>query len=278
MKIHSIETGNFKLDGGSMFGVVPKSIWHKLYPVDEKNMCNYAMRCLLIEDGERKILVDTGMGDKQPEKFFKYYFPNGDYTLEDSLKSAGVNFDEITDLVFTHLHFDHSGGAAALNAEGEPELLFKNATVWIGKKQWESFLNPNAREKPSMFKENNEPLQQAKEFKLIEEDTFITENVKLKLVYGHTDGMIVPIINYGEKKVVYGADLLPTSANIHIPYLPSYDIRPLNTLEEKQELLKFCIDNDAYVIYEHDINIECSKVVLTEKGYRAGEIFKVKDI
>ncbi len=271
MKLYSIETGVIKLDGGAMFGVVPRSIWGKRYEYDENNLIELSMRCLLIIEDDRKILIDTGMGDKQGEKYFKHFHPRLDNNLIESLKQCGVSPSDITDLVLTHLHFDHCGGAAVLDNNGEPEMLFKNAKVWVAKDQWNSALKPNHRERPSMRKENYLPLQDGKELCQIVTDVAVTKNVQLRLTNGHTAGMIVPVINYDGKTIVYGADIFPTSAHVHVPFVTAYDIQPLKSLDEKSQLLDYIVENDGFLIYEHDVNIECTKIEKTEKGFRKSE-------
>lgn len=265
MKLHVIDTGFFKLDGGAMFGVVPKSIWGKLNPPDEKNLCTWAMRCLLIEDGSRKILIDTGLGDKQSEKFFSHYEPHGSASLLGSLKEKGFEAEDVTDVILTHLHFDHVGGA--VKREGE-ELLptFPNATYYVSKVHWEHALNPNPREKASFLDENILPLEQSGQLKLLEKGENFSSNIKLRTFDGHTTGMWVPEINCDGKVLFYCADLIPSAAHIPVNFVMSYDIRPLVTMEESEIFLKEVVSKQAVLFFEHDPSIESCEVLLNEKG------------
>jgi glyoxylase-like metal-dependent hydrolase (beta-lactamase superfamily II) len=273
MKLHSIETGNFKLDGGAIFGVVPKTMWNKLYPADENNLINIPMRCLLIEDGSKKILVDCGMGEKMDPKLLQYYFPNGDDTLKSSLSKAGVSPSEITDVILTHLHFDHCGGA--VHPDGT--LVFANATHWVSASHWESAHDPNRREKPSFFKENFDPIEKAGKLKKIESESKVTRNVVLKLFYGHTDGLIVPFINYEGRTLVYAGDFIPTSPHIQMSYICAYDINPLVSFDEKEEFLEEAVEGNYTIFFEHDIAAECCSLQRTPKGVREKERFKLSD-
>jgi len=274
MKLHVINTGNLKLDGGAMFGVVPKVIWSKLYPCDENNLCNWAMRCLLIEDGERKILIDCGIGDKQSEKFFSNYYLNGDDSLEKSLDAAGFTADDITDVILTHLHFDHAGGAVRWNS-GKTDYIptFKNATYRTSRLQWEWATNPNNREKASFLMENILPIKQKGKLELIEKETEIYPGIMLRMFFGHTEGQVIPMIRYGNKTVVYMADLLPSAAHIPLPYVMSYDTRPLITLEEKEAFMREAAQKGYILFLEHDILHECCTVQETDKGVRMKETF-----
>ena len=279
MKLYSINAGYFKLDGGAMFGVVPKSMWEKLNPPDDNNMCNWVMRCMLIEDEGRLILIDTGMGDKQSEKFFGYYFLNGDDTLEKSLAKHGFSKEDITDVFLTHLHFDHCGGAIERNEE---KLIpaFENATYWSNGKHWQWATQPNDREKASFLKENILPIKESGKLKLIDiqEGIEFTKNIKLRFVNGHTESMMLPQIKYKDKTIVYMADLLPSVAHIPIPYVMAYDTRPLETLIEKKLFLTEAQQNDYILFFEHDAEIECCNLELTEKGIRSKETFKLESI
>jgi len=279
MKLYSINAGHFKLDGGAMFGVVPKSMWNKLNPADENNMCNWAMRCLLIEDEGRLILVDNGMGNKQDEKFFGYYYLNGDDTLEKSLAKNGFSKDDITDVFLTHLHFDHCGGSIErVNDQLVP--AFKNATYWSNENHWEWAVHPNDREKASFLKENILPIQESGKLKFVEtkEGIDFTKNVKIRFVNGHTESMMLPQINYKDKTIVYMADLLPSEAHIPIPYVMAYDTRPLETLVEKKSFVTEALEKDYILFFEHDREIECSNLQQTIKGIRSKETFKLENI
>ncbi len=293
MKLHSINTGNFKLDGGAMFGVVPKSLWKKTNPADENNLCNWAMRCLLIEDGNRLILVDNGLGDKQDAKFYSHYFLNGDDTLEKSIKAAGFSWDDITDMFLTHLHFDHCGGGIKYNKDKTGfEPVFKNATYWSNAEHWEWATKPNPREKPSFIKENILPMQESGQLKLIEtgkvgggdkgSNEFSTskqlgEAISLMITRGHTDAMMIPHIRYKGKTVAYMADLLPSTGHIPLAYVMGYDTRPLLTLTEKEIFLKRAADEEYILFLEHDSVNECCTVQHTEKGIRLKETFTLKE-
>lgn len=279
MKLYSINTGYFKLDGGAMFGVVPKSMWQKLNLPDENNMCSWAMRCLLIEDGDRLILVDNGMGNKQDERFFGHYFLHGDDTLEKSLAKNGFNTDDITDVFLTHLHFDHCGGSIK-QEDGKLIPAFKNATYWSNEMHWDWATNPNDREKASFLKENILPIKESGKLKFIDVVNGIafTENIKVRFINGHTEAMMLPQIKYNGKTIVFMADLLPSVAHIPIPYIMAYDTKPLQTLQEKKLFLTEAQNNDYILFFEHDPAIECCTLQLTEKGIRSRDIFKLSDV
>lgn len=279
MKIHKIETGNFKLDGGAVFGVVPKTIWSKNYDADANNLVNCALRCMLIEEGDRKILIDTGVGDKQDEKFFSYYYLNGDDTLERSLKAAGCIPEDITDVIITHLHFDHVGGACKWNEDKTKVVpTFKNAKYHIGKEHWNLAMNPNPREKASFLKENMLALEENGLINFITKNQKLTDNIELRLYYGHTEGMIVPFIKYGDKTIVYAADLIPIKGNLPLSYVCGYDVQPLVSMEEKKVFLQEVLDKNYILFFEHDIENECCKAVMTEKGIRAGDSFTLESV
>ncbi len=278
MKIYPILTGNLKLDGGAMFGVVPKVIWNKLYPADENNLCNWAMRCMLIVDGERKILIDSGVGDKQDDKFFGHYYLNGDETLEKSLADLGYSSDDITDNVLTHLHFDHVGGSVRYNLEGELEPTFKNATYWVSKAQWDWATHPNRREKASFLTENIIPMMEKGKLNLIEEEGEFLPNIIARIYNGHTDGQIIPHIKYNGKTVAFMGDLLPSTAHIPMPYVMSYDTRPLLTLEDKKKFFAEAVAEDYILFFEHDLYNECCNLQDTPKGVRAKDTFTLKSV
>lgn len=279
MKMFSINTGHFKLDGGAMFGVVPKSMWQKLNPPDENNMCSWAMRCLLIEDGDKLILVDNGMGNKQDDKFFGHYFLHGDDTLEKSLANKGYTKDDITDVFLTHLHFDHCGGSIE-KLEDKLVPAFKNATYWSNKLHWDWAIHPNEREKASFLKENITPIQESGKLKFIQtsDEVVFSENIKVRFMNGHTESMMLPQINYKGKSIVFMADLLPSVAHIPLPYVMAYDMRPLQTLQEKKIFLTEAQKRDYILFFEHDPLIECCNLQLTEKGIRSRDTFKLSDI
>ncbi len=281
MKLHVINTGNFKLDGGAMFGVVPKSIWNKTNPADENNMCNWALRCLLVEEGNRLILIDNGMGTKQDAKFFGHYFLNGNDTLEKSLNNAGFSVDDITDMFLTHLHFDHCGGSIKFNSDrSRLETMFKNATYWSNAEHWEWAVKPNPREKASFLKENILPIQDSGQLKFIdgEYSTQLGTDISIGVMRGHTDAMMIPHIKHKGKTIVFMADLLPSTGHIPLPYVMGYDTRPLLTIIEKEKFLNDAATNEYILFFEHDAMNECCTVQHTEKGVRLKETFKLKDI
>jgi glyoxylase-like metal-dependent hydrolase (beta-lactamase superfamily II) len=279
MRLHTIETGFFKLDGGAMFGVVPKSIWHKLNPADDNNMCTWAMRCLLIEDGNRLILIDNGMGDKQDAKFFGHYFLHGNDSLDQSLNKLGFNRNDITDMFLSHLHFDHCGGSIQFNKDKTGfEPAFKNATYWSNEDHWEWATKPNAREKASFLKENILPIEESGQLKFTTNGEEIFSDFKIMYSHGHTDAMMHPHIQYKGKTVVFTADLLPSAAHIPLPYVMAYDTRPLITLEEKKTFLTTAAQKEYVLFLEHDKDNECCTVMETEKGIKLKETFKLADL
>jgi glyoxylase-like metal-dependent hydrolase (beta-lactamase superfamily II) len=279
MKLHSINTGHFKLDGGAMFGIVPKSIWHKLNPADENNMCSWALRCLLIEEGNRLLLIDNGMGNKQDAKFFGYYYLHGTDSLEKSLNSCGFTSADITDMVLTHLHFDHCGGSINYNSDRTKlEPAFKNARYYCNEKHWQWATDPNPREKPSFLKENILPIQESGRLNFIDESTQLLEGLSFLEVNGHTQGMMLPIIHYNNNTLAYMADLIPSAAHIPIPYVMGYDTQPLKTLKEKETILAKAVENDWTLFFEHDPKIECVRLERTEKGIRRKEHFLLSEL
>ena len=283
MKIYPINTGNFKLDGGAMFGVVPKSIWSRFNEPDANNMCSWSMRCMLIEDKDKLILIDTGIGDKQSEKFFNYFYLFGDDSLKKSIESLGFGLDEITDVVLTHLHFDHCGGAIQMNSTKERyETFFPNATYWSNEKHWKWATEPNAREKASFLSENILPIEQSGQLKFFTRDGGITKNAfpNIDLIYmdGHTESQMLPVINYKGKKVVFTADLLPSVGHIPLPYVIGYDTRPLLTLSEKEKFLNTAVKEDYVLFLEHDYYNECCTLKNTDRGVRLNETFKFNEL
>lgn len=278
MKLYPVLTGNLKLDGGAMFGVVPKVMWSKLYPCDENNLCNWSMRCLLIVKDDRKVLIDCGIGDKQSEKFFSNYFLNGEETLETSLASHGYNFSDITDVILTHLHFDHAGGAVRWSKDKTGyEVTFPNAVYHISKSQWEWGTNPNNREKASFLKDNILPISESGKLDLMEAEGDITEGISWRRFDGHTDGQVIPLIQVNGQTIVYMADLLPSVAHIPLPYLMSYDTRPLITLREKELFMDEAAEKEYILFFEHDIRYECCTVGKTEKGVRLKQAGMLRD-
>ena len=284
MKLHPIEAGNFKLDGGAMFGVVPKTIWNKTNPADENNLIDIAARCLLIEDGNRLTLIDTGMGNKQSDKFFGYYSLWGDHSLDKSLKNAGFHRDDITDVFMTHLHFDHCGGSVNWNKDKTGyEVAFKNAKFWTNDNHWEWATKPNAREKASFLHENLIPMQESGQLQFVnrpDSDFGFSSELGFDIFYadGHTEKQMLPHINYNGKTIVFCADMLPTAGHIPIPYVTGYDTRPLLSMDEKQIFLNNAADNNYYLWLEHDAHNQIITVQHTEKGIRLKEIFKCEDI
>ena len=279
MKLHTIDTGFFKLDGGAMFGVVPKTMWQKLNVPDANNLCTWAMRCMLIEDGKQLILIDCGLGDKQDAKFFSHYEPHGDASLEKSIKALGYSFDDVTDVILSHLHFDHCGGAIKRNSEGGYYPAFKNATYWRNLEHWEWATKPNAREKASFLKENILPIQESGQLKMVESgSTAVHPNIALHTVSGHTESMFIPHITVGGKTIIYCADLFPSMAHIPLPYVMAYDTRPLLTLDEKKKVLDYAVANNYYLFFEHDKVNELCSLQQTEKGVREKDVLKLADL
>lgn len=284
MKLYPIESGNFKLDGGAMFGVVPKSIWDKTNPADSNNMIDLATRCLLIEDTNRLILIDTGMGNKQSEKFFSYYYQFGGFSLEKSLNKYGFSKDDITDVFMTHLHFDHCGGSVDWNKDKTGYVpAFKNAVYWTNENHWQWATQPNAREKASFLKENILPLHESGQLKFIHRNgTDFQDNSELGFgiffADGHTEKQMIPIIQYNGKTIAFVADLLPTVGHLPLPYVMGYDTRPLLTLGEKEKFLSRAADDNFYLFLEHDAYNQIVTVQHTEKGVRMKEIFRAEEI
>ena len=283
MELHPIEAGNFKLDGGAMFGVVPKSIWSKTNPADTNNMIDIAARCLLIEDGNRLTLIDTGMGTKQSDKFYGYYYPWGTYNLESSLEKKGFHKDDITDVFLSHLHFDHCGGAVQWNKNKTGyEPAFKNAIYWSNKNHWNWATKPNRREKASFLTENIIPMQESGQLNFIEkaESDFLESkkmNFDIFFADGHTEKQMIPHINYKGKKVVFMADLLPTAGHLPLPFIMGYDTRPLLTLPEKEKFLNLAAENNYYLFLEHDAHNPIITVKQTDRGVRLNECFTINE-
>jgi glyoxylase-like metal-dependent hydrolase (beta-lactamase superfamily II) len=279
MKLHTINTGYFKLDGGAMFGVVPKSIWSRTNPADENNMCSWAMRCLLIEDGNRLILIDNGIGDKQDAKFFSFYYMYGDDTLEKSLNAHGFSPDDITDMFLTHLHFDHCGGSIKNKKDKTGfETAFKNATYWSNVEHWDWATKPNPREKASFLKENILPIKESGQLKFVEGEGELFNGFSIMYARGHTDAMMIPHIKYKGKTIVYMTDLLPSAGHIPLPYVMGYDTRPLLTIAEKEKFMNIAAEEEYILFLEHDPVNECCTVQKTEKGVRLKDTFLLSEI
>jgi glyoxylase-like metal-dependent hydrolase (beta-lactamase superfamily II) len=284
MKIYPLNTGNFKLDGGAMFGVVPKSLWQRTNPADENNLCNWAMRSMLIEDGDRLILIDNGIGDKQDDKFFSHYYLNGDDSLDGNLAKLGFHKDDITDVFLTHLHFDHCGGSIEWNKDRTLLVpAFKNAVYWSNERHWNWATKPNPREKASFLAENILPIQESGQLKFIErpDSGFGRANelgFDIFFADGHTDAQMIPFIKYQGKTVIFAADLLPSAGHIPLPYVMGYDTRPLLTMDEKARFLKMAADEDMYIFFEHDFQNEVCSVKNTEKGVRLDSTFAFSEV
>ena len=284
MNLYPIETGNFKLDGGAMFGVVPKSLWNKTNPADANNMIDLAARCLLIEDGNRLILIDTGLGTKQSDKFFGYYYLWGDYTLENSLKQFGFHKEDITDVFMTHLHFDHCGGSVQWNPQRTGyEPAFKNAKFWTNKAHWDWATQPNAREKASFLKENLLPMEESGQLHFVaptDQDFLSTSELGFGILFvnGHTDKQMLPHIEYKGKTIVFAADLIPTAGHIPLPYVMGYDTRPLLTLQEKAAFLNTAVEKEYLLFFEHDPYHQLCTLKATEKGVRLAELYSFEEV
>ncbi|MFW5759923.1 MAG: MBL fold metallo-hydrolase [Cyclobacteriaceae bacterium] len=279
MQLHIIDAGTFKLDGGALYGVVPKSMWSKNMPSDENNMCEISMRCLLIEDSSRLVLIDTGIGEKQDDKFLKHFHLSGP-TLLQSLKLKGFHASEITDVFFTHLHFDHCGGGTQWqNNQQSIALTFPNAIYWSNQAHWQWAIHPNAREKASFLKENLEPLEMSGQMIFVDpEKPSPFAQFDLLFVDGHTEKQMIPLINYKDKKIVFMADLIPTTNHIPLPWIPSFDTRPLYTLNEKARFLQKAADDNYLLFFEHDAKNECCTVKNTDKGVKVDQVFPLSEI
>ncbi len=279
MRIYSLNAENFKLDGGACFGVIPKSIWGKLCEVDENNMVDVALRSMLIKDENRLILIDTGIGNKQSEKFYSYQYITGKDNLSNSFATLGFSYDDVTDVILTHLHYDHCGGAVKYNDNmTKLEPTFKNARYWCSKSQWLRANNPYIIEKASYYKENYQPLMDKGVLTLIDAEIQLTPNIYLKIVNGHTDGQIVPLIKFKDKTIVFMADFVPSSAHIPIAYIPAFDYQPLISIVEKDEFLNKAVKENYILFFQHDFSTECCKVENTEKGFKVKESFILKTI
>ena len=279
MNLYTIETGYFKLDGGAMFGVVPKVLWSKTNPADSKNLCSWAMRSLLIEDGNKLILIDNGIGDKQDDKFLKHYYLHGDSSLSKSLKKLGFCFDDITDVFLTHLHFDHCGGSVKWNKDKtDYELTFKNARYWSNSLHWQWAKFPNTREKASFLKDNILPIEQSGHLFFVDKIKEGWSNFDILQVNGHTEAQMIPHIKYKDTVIVFAADLLPSIGHIPLPYVMGYDTRPLLTLSEKKDFLDKAVKHNYVVFLQHDYQHECCTLKLTDKGVRLDRTFRLQEI
>ena len=279
MELHVVNTGFFKLDGGAMFGVVPKVLWSRTNQADENNLCTWAMRCLLAVDGDRVVLIDNGIGDKQDAKFFSHYYLHGDDSLEKSLRKLGVGFHQITDNFLTHLHFDHCGGGVKYGSHGQYEMAFPRANYWSNPDHWKWATEPNPREKASFLKDNIEPMEELGHLKMVDlSSKTLFPGFDFITVDGHTDKQMLPKIQYKGKILVFGADLLPSVGHIPIPYVMGYDTRPLLTMDEKAKFLEEAAREEYILFFEHDPVNECCTVKMTEKGVRVDQTFKLDEI
>lgn len=279
MKIYSIETGNLKCDGGAMFGVVPKFMWSNKYPADENNLCDCALRSMLIVDGARRILIDNGVGDKLSESEASHHNYLANTTLKGSLNKLGYDFEDITDVILTHLHFDHCGGSTRYkNGTKELELSFPNATHWVSKKQWENYLNPNVREGDSYFPENMMPIFESGKLKFVEEDMELFPNIELRMFNGHTTGLLAVLVHAENNTIVFAADFIPTMANVNLKWVAAYDLFPTIVLEEKASFLKEAVDKNYTIFFQHDIQIECCSLKQTERGIKPDKNFSLKSL
>ena len=279
MQLYTIDTGFFKLDGGGMFGAVPKVIWNRTNPADKNNLCSWAMRSLLIEDGDKLILIDNGIGDKQDDKFLRHYYLHGDVSLHASLAKYGFSSEDVTDVFLTHLHFDHCGGSVRWNKDRSSfEMTFRNAKYWSNAKHWQWATEPNNREKASFLRENIIPIQESGHLNFVEKEKAIFHNFDALFVDGHTESQMIPHITYKDKTIVFAADLLPSTGHIPLPYVMAYDTRPLLTLKEKENFLKKAAEQEYIIFLQHDNYNECCTVKQTDRGVRLKETFKLNEI
>jgi len=278
MDLFPVYGTNFKLDGGAAFGVVPKVLWEMFYRPDKDNLIDVSSRCLLVKTSERLILIDTGLGNKQDEKFFGNFHLSGNPDLSLSFQECGFSYDDVTDIIFTHLHYDHCGGAVVYNEEGKPVPVFKNAMHWCSHAQWEWAMNPNSREVASFLKENFVPLFEQEKMKFIDHEMEFIPGIFLKIVNGHTEGQVIPMIQYKNRTLVFMADFIPSTGHIPLAWVPAFDVRPLITLKEKEEFLIKAAEENYILFFEHDYHHECCTVQQTKKGIRVKEIFKFQEI
>ncbi len=276
-RLYSLETGNFKLDGGAMFGVVPKVLWNKVYPADENNLCTWAMRSLLVNTGGKLILIDNGIGDTLDEKFLKHFSLDGDDTLERSLERLGFSTGDITDVILSHLHFDHCGGNVKRSGNGYIPA-FANARYWVSRKQYENAMDPNPREKASYFKHMILPLEEAGQLYLVENEGEIFQGVNIAFYHGHTEGQMIPHIDYDGRTVVFGADLLPSTAHVPMPWVMAYDMQPLVTMDEKKKFFSLAVKNNYIIFLQHDHYNQCCTLKETGKGVRVADTLKIEEL
>lgn len=261
MKLYPVETGFLKCDGGALFGVVPKTMWSKKYAADEDNMCTISMRSLLVDNGSRKILIDVGAGNKYDEKFSVYNGLHGDDTLLGSLDKLGYKPEDITDVIFTHLHWDHGGGSVMFGEDGKtPELVFKKAIHWITPQQWKQACNPTVRDGNAYFEADRKALRKSGKMKFIDREGELIKGVEVRIFNGHTPGQVIPIVHYGGRKVVFTADLVPVVASIPVPWIAAYDLDPVTAMEEKQRFLDEAVKENMILFFEHDIYTECAEL------------------
>lgn len=278
MKLFKIDAGNFMVDGGALFGVIPKIMWRKHYASDADNYCALSMRCLLIDDGERRVLIDTGAGMKQSSKFYSHYRYNEDGQLLDSLKSVGYQPEDITDVVLTHLHWDHCGGCVYRDENNSLHIQFKNAIHWVSQAQWDNYKQPNPREGAVYFTENMMPIYENGMLKTIKDNGFILPNIEAKLFSGHTSGNMLPIIHTPAGQIAFMGDLIPVQANIKVPWVSAYDTMPLTSIDEKKQFINHALNNDITLFFEHDINIECCKLFKNDNGIGVSKGFKLRSL
>jgi glyoxylase-like metal-dependent hydrolase (beta-lactamase superfamily II) len=278
MKIFPVIAENWKMDGGVAFGVVPQIIWKKLAAPDEFNRIKITSRCLLVEEGKMLMLIDSGMGRKQSEKYYSYRHLFGEENLMDSFKKMGYSFDDVTDVLFTHLHDDHCGGAVKIDVDGNPELVFKNARYYCSEEQWNWAMNPNKREVGSFFKENLLPIYNSGKLTLLKQEGFLTENISYRFFHGHTQGLVVPFINNKSKTIVFLADFIPASSHLPLPFIASVDIQPLIALKEKETFLKEAAEHNYFLVFEHDYETECCTVTNSDKGVIIDKIYLLNEI
>jgi glyoxylase-like metal-dependent hydrolase (beta-lactamase superfamily II) len=278
MKLDFINPESWRMDGGAAFGLVPKTIWNKQYPADDLNNVGMKQRCMIIEDEGKLILIDTGMGNKKSDKYYKYKYISERKSLQKAVQEKGYSTDDFTDVILTHLHDDHVGGAVFYNDNDLPELVFKNATHWVAKSQWDWAINPNKREAGTFFKENLLPIDKLGKLKFIDENQSEFKNIDFRIYNGHTVGQLIPFVNYDGKTIVYMADFIPTTAHIPIPYIAGVDIQPLKSLDEKEKFLEEAAMKVYYLFFEHDFFTEVCNVKRSEKGIILNKKFELKQI